>query len=63
VSTAEEGANRFRVEARLEPGDLVRLRPGMEGVGKISVDQRKLAWIWSHKIVHWVRMFFWTWWP
>ena len=63
VSTAEEGANRFRVEARLEPGDLAKLRPGMEGVGKIYVDQRKLAWIWTHKIWHWLRMFFWTWWP
>ena len=63
VSTAEEGANLFRVEARLEPADLVNLRPGMEGVGKVYVDRRKLAWIWSHKIVHWFRMFFWTWWP
>ena len=63
VSNAEEGANLFRVEASLAPGQLAKLRPGMEGVGKINVDERKLAWIWTHKIVHWVRMFVWRWWP
>ena len=39
------------------------IRPGMEGVGKIDIERRKLIWIWSHKIIHWFRMFFWTWWP
>lgn len=63
VSNAEEGANLFRVEASLAPGDLASLRPGMEGVGKISVDERKIGWIWTHKIVHWMRMFIWSWWP
>jgi len=63
VSTAEEGANLFRVEASVAAEDLSRLRPGMEGVGKIYVDERKLAWIWTHKIAHWMRMFWWRWWP
>ena len=39
------------------------LRPGMEGVGKIEVDERRLIWIWTHKIYYWLRMFFWSWWP
>ncbi len=63
ISNAEEGNNFFRVEASLVEGDLNKLRPGMEGVGKIYVDQRKLIWIWTHKVVHWLRMFFWSWWP
>ncbi len=63
LSTAEEGRNYFSVEARLDGAITPLLRPGMEGVGKIEVDQRKLIWIWTHKIVHWFRMFFWTWWP
>lgn len=63
LSTAEEGRNYFSVEARLDTEITPLLRPGMEGVGKIDVDQRKLIWIWTHKIVHWFRMFFWTWWP
>jgi hypothetical protein len=35
----------------------------MQGVGKIDVDQRKLIWIWTHKITQWWRMFLWSWWP
>ena len=63
LAVAEEGRNFFRVEARLQGDAAAHLRPGMEGVGKIDVDERKLIWIWTHKIVHWFRMFFWTWWP
>ena len=33
------------------------------GVAADRVDRRKLIWIWTYKIVHWVRMWFWTWWP
>ena len=62
VSTAKEGRNYFRVEARLE--DISeRLRPGMEGLGKISVDRRKLIWIWSHDVIDWLRLQLWRWWP
>ncbi|OOZ37687.1 efflux RND transporter periplasmic adaptor subunit [Solemya velesiana gill symbiont] len=63
ISSAEEGSNFFRVEAQLEEETITMLRPGMEGVGKIFVEERKLIWIWTHKIVHWMRMFFWSWWP
>src|SRR5262249_13831180 len=63
VSTAQEGRNFFRVEARPVGGDTKALRPGMQGVAKIIVDRRRLAWIWSYKVVHWLRMFVWTWWP
>ena len=62
VSVAEEGRNFFRVEASAK-GGRDKLRPGMEGVGKIHVEQRKLVWIWTHKIVHWLRMWVWSWWP
>jgi RND family efflux transporter MFP subunit len=62
VSVAEEGRNYFRVEA-VAKGAAQKLRPGMEGVGKIQVDRRRLAWIWTHKLVHWVRMWVWSWWP
>lgn len=62
VSTAEEGRNYFRVEARLDH-TLPRLRPGMEGVAKIEVDERLLIWIWTHSVVDWVRMTMWKWLP
>jgi multidrug efflux pump subunit AcrA (membrane-fusion protein) len=62
VTTAKEGRNTFRVEALLERNS-DRLRPGMEGVGKIEVEERKLVWIWSRKLVDWLRLTLWTWWP
>jgi RND family efflux transporter MFP subunit len=62
VSVVEEGRNYFRVEAKAQ-GGIEMLRPGMEGVGKIQVEERRLVWIWTHKIVHWLRMWVWSWWP
>jgi len=62
VTTAKEGRNAFRVEARLD-NTSQRLRPGMEGVGKISVCRCKLIWIWTHDMIDWVRLKAWSWWP
>jgi RND family efflux transporter MFP subunit len=62
VTTSREGRNFFRVEAQLD-GLSDRLRPGMEGVAKIGIDERKLIWIWTHRAQNWLRLFIWTWWP
>jgi multidrug resistance efflux pump len=62
VSIAREGRNYFRVEGRM-PQNSTRLRPGMEGIGKITIDRRKLIWVWTHAAVDWVRMQIWRWWP
>ena len=62
VSTANERRNFFRVEAALnQPHD--RLRPAMEGAGKIEIDRRRLVWIWTHQVVDWVRLAVWSWLP
>jgi RND family efflux transporter MFP subunit len=62
VSTAQEGRNYFRVEARLRnPSE--RVRPGMEGVGKVVAGERTLIWIWTHNLVNWVRLSTWKWLP
>ena len=62
VSVAADGRNYFRVEAQL--GEVLeQLRPGMEGVGKITIDRRSQSWIWTHKSVHWLRLWVWSWWP
>ena len=62
VSTAREGRNFFRVEAKLDqPHD--RLRPAMEGAGKIEIDRRLLVWIWTHQVVDWFRLTAWSWLP
>lgn len=62
VSTPEDGRNYFRVEAKLDRG-VERLRPGMEGVGKVSVGERKLIWIWTRYLLDWVRLQIWSWVP
>lgn len=62
VSTAEDGRNFFRVEARLER-PLDGLRPGMLGVGKLDIGERKLIAIWTYKLVNWWRLWLWSWWP
>ena len=62
VSENREGNNFFRVEAQLlEHRDY--LRPGMEGVGKINVGERKLIWILTREMINWFRLKIWTWWP
>jgi len=62
VSENQEGNNFFRVEAQLlERRDY--LRPGMEGVGKINVGERKLIWILTREMINWFRLKIWTWWP
>ncbi|EKD33742.1 MAG: hypothetical protein ACD_75C02609G0001, partial [uncultured bacterium] len=59
VSIAEKGRNCFQVEARLtDKTDL--LRPGMEGSAGIAIDRRRLIWIWSHRLVDWLRLAFWN---
>ncbi len=35
------------------------MRPGMEGVAKVSIGERRYAWMWTRKIVNWIRMQLW----
>lgn len=59
ISTVEDGRNAFRVEAVLEqPG--AALRPGMEGVARIDAGRRRLAWIWTHAMLDWLRLRAWS---
>ena len=62
VASVEDGRNRFRVEADLLTSN-EHLRPGMEGVGKINIEQRRWLWIWTHRLTNWLRLWAWSWWP
>lgn len=62
VAGSQEGLNYFRVEAELdELND--RIRPGMEGISKVTVGEERLIWIWTHNLVDWLRLWVWKWWP
>lgn len=62
VATAQDGRNFFRVEADLADAS-PRLRPGMEGVGKIEVGSRSLWWSMTHGFSDWLTLWLWTWMP
>ncbi len=62
VTLAEEGRSFFKVEASLDKLSQ-RIRPGMEGYGKIFIDRRRLIWIWTHDLITWMRLKMWSWLP
>lgn len=62
VATAQDGKNFFRVEASLGEAS-ARLRPGMEGIGKIEVGSHSLWWILTHSFTDWLRLALWGWMP
>ena len=39
------------------------LRPGMEGVAKVWVGERPLAWTWTRRLMDWIRLTGWRWMP
>ncbi|MFN4236849.1 MAG: efflux RND transporter periplasmic adaptor subunit [Vogesella sp.] len=60
VAQARDGKNVFRVEGVLTAGNKT-LRPGMDGVAKVHVGERKLVWIWTHGLLDWLRLNIWSW--
>ena len=62
LSHAKGAQASFRVEARLDESP-PRLRPGMRGVGKVSVDRRRLVWIWTRRPREWLGLVWWAWSP
>ncbi len=60
LAEARAGRNVFRVEGQIDT-DVSRLRPGMEGVGKIEIGPRNQAWIWLRPMLDWWRLWSWRW--
>ena len=58
VAQAHDGRNLLRVEAHLTSTS-DRLRPGMAGVGKIDIGDRRLIDIWSKPLVDWSSLTLW----
>jgi len=66
IARSVDGHNVFEVEAEFSgaagAAGAARIRPGLEGVAKLTVDARPLAWAWSHRLVDWLRLKAWAWW-
>jgi hypothetical protein len=52
----------YRTEAALD-SEVSDLRPGMQGIGKIYIEDRNYFWIWFHKMANWMRLRMWAWIP
>ncbi|WP_145201566.1 HlyD family efflux transporter periplasmic adaptor subunit [Sphingobium sp. B2] len=63
VTGTQDGKNTFRVEAELDSGAPRTLRPGMEGIAKVTIDRRSNLWIWTRGLRNWLQLFFWKWIP
>jgi hypothetical protein len=56
-----DGGSYFNVEASVLAGDIA-LQPGMEGIGKVVIGERKYADIWSRSFLEWLRLKLWAFW-
>lgn len=59
---AKEGSNTFTVYAEV-PADVLAAhpdwRPGMAGEARVDVGTRSLAWIWTHRLIDFLRLKLW----
>jgi len=58
VARPDEGKNVFPVRVKLLETS-PWMRPGMTGVAEINIDQRPYIYIWTRRLVNWVRMKLW----
>ncbi len=62
LGEAKEGDNVFRVYASADGVTIPdSWKPGLAGQAKVDIDQRTIAWVWTHKLVEYLRLKFWSW--
>ncbi|MGI2027108.1 efflux RND transporter periplasmic adaptor subunit [Endozoicomonas acroporae] len=61
LTEALDGSTYFIVEGELL-SDTSLIQPGMEGIGKIIVDERNLLGIWLRETREWLQLKLWAWW-
>lgn len=59
IAISKGNRNFFRVEASLAE-HASRLLPGMRGVAKLQMGERKLLWIWTHSLIDRMRLWLWS---
>ncbi|MEH6591933.1 MAG: HlyD family efflux transporter periplasmic adaptor subunit [Halioglobus sp.] len=58
VAVASDGRNAFHVEAMMDSTP-EWVRPGMHGVARTTIGKRALAWVYSHKLITFLRLKLW----
>jgi len=49
----------YKIRVTLDKPADAWMRPGMEGQAKVDIDKRTYAWLWTNRLVNWVRMKLW----
>jgi multidrug resistance efflux pump len=62
MAKISEGRNVLEVEATLV-GNSEHLRPGMRGAARLDAGRARLLWIWTHRLLDRIRLWFWAWSP
>lgn len=60
VAVVRDGHNLFEVEAKLDTLNPA-MQVGLEGVAKINAGEEVLAWIFTHRLLDWLRLTLWSW--
>ncbi|SPF80289.1 hypothetical protein PRI8871_02092 [Pseudoprimorskyibacter insulae] len=60
IGEVVDGRNVFAVQAQ-PTGDTALLRPGLRGAARITLDDRRVIWIWTRRLQDWARMTLWRW--
>ena len=60
IASVKEGGNYFHVEADLDEHDAKKLKPGMQGIVKIDVEEASVLWVWTHSLFDRLRLWFWS---
>jgi len=58
MATPTEGTNAFEVRCRIDD-PAPWLRPGMEGLARIKIGERRIIWILTHRVINTVRLWLW----
>jgi len=60
MAVVSGGHNVFKVRVLINDEDVKAwMKPGMEGIAKVEIGEAKYGWIWTHRLVNWLRMKLW----
>lgn len=59
IAEAVETRNVFKVRVSFIDPPSEALKPGVEGLAKVHAGEASYGWIWTHRLVNWVRMKLW----
>ncbi len=59
IPDPKDGTNNFKVYATIIGKQPATWRPGMEGEARVNVAPRSLAWIWTHRLIDFLRLKLW----